>query len=234
MKKAIQKKVYLLAGLTFVLVLGFFVLTFVAEDENGSWPITAYEKGVRKLGLINEIRTNLLVSTEAEKSSVMAETDEVSQGYAEQSIQASAAVEEARLGFSSLLSEKKTGSELESFRQFSSCWEKLREIDREILPLAVQNTNLKALKLSFGTAGGAVRELELALNHLMDAGASSPQALKITRLASIALIGVFNVYTLQAPHIAETSDPEMDRLEARMKQHDEQVSQALSSLSELV
>ncbi|MHC1728452.1 MAG: MCP four helix bundle domain-containing protein [Syntrophobacteraceae bacterium] len=236
MKKIIQNKnaAYLLAGLAFVLIVGFFIWAVVAKHENGSWLVTAYERGSRKLGLVNAMRTSLLVATEAEKSSVMADTDEASQSFAEQSIQASATVEEARREFSSLLDEKKTHRELESFQQFSSCWEKLQEIDREILPLAVQNTNLKALRLSFGPAAAAVRRMESALNQLMDASISSPDALKITRLSSIALTNAFNIYALQAPHIAETSDPEMDNVESAMNRYDEQANQALNSLNELV
>jgi hypothetical protein len=85
----------------------------------------------------------------------------------------------------------------------------------EVLSLAVQNTNLKAFRLSFVPAAEALRRLEEALNHLMDAVATSPDAVPITRLAAATLTDTFHIQALQAPHIAETSATRMDEIERR-------------------
>jgi len=175
---------------------------------------------------------NLLASAEAEKSAVMADTDEASQAFAKQSIQASQNVEKARRELEPLLEGNRQEAQL--FREYSQCWEKLQEIDREVLSLAVQNTNLKALRLSFIPAAEAVKSMEEDLNHLMDVVSSSPAAVPITRLAAKAIIGAFNIYTLQAPHIAESSVPRMDEMDAVMKSLDAQVTDALHSLQALV
>jgi hypothetical protein len=76
--------------------------------------------------------------------------------------------------------------------------------------------------------------MENALNHLMDVASASPDAVGITRLASKALTGALNIYTLQAPHIAESTATRMDEIEAAMQGFDAQVTEALQSLQALV
>jgi hypothetical protein len=187
---------------------------------------------VQKLQLLQTISRDLLAAAEAEKSAVMADTDEASQAFAEQSMQASQNVEKARRELAPLLAGKHKEAEL--FQEFSRCWDTLQEIDREVLSLAVQNTNLKALRLSFVPAAEAMQSLQEALNSLMDAASASPDAVRITRLAARAVMGALNMYTLQAPHIAESTVPRMDEMEAVMQSLDTQVTDALQSLQGLV
>jgi hypothetical protein len=169
-----------------------------------------------------------MASAEAEKSAVMAETDEASHAFAEQSIQAAQNVEKTRRTLGSLLEGNRQEAPL--FQEFSRCWESLQAIDREVLSLAVQNTNLKALRLSFVPGAEAIGRLEKALNHLIDRVSSSPNAVGITRRASQAVIGAFHIYALQAPHIAESTAVRMDEIEAAMKHHEAQVTDALHNL----
>lgn len=216
----------------FLVLLLSFTVTFLWRHEDSSWLKTAFEKTGKKTQLVQTMRSELLASAEAEKSSVMADTDEASKAFAEQSMQASQNVEKARLEFEGLVEKKSQEASL--FRDFSTCWEKLREIDKEVLSLAVQNTNLKALRLSFGPAAVAMRHMEGSMNQLMDSVASSPDATGIIRLAFKAVTGALNIYTLQAPHIAETTDAGMDGIEASMKRLDEEVQDALRNLDILV
>jgi hypothetical protein len=162
----------------------------------------------------------------------MAETDEASQVFAEQSIQASHNVEKARRELEPLLVGKP--QEVQRFQEFSRCWEKLQEIDREVLSLAVQNTNLKALRLSFGPAAEALRSMQDALSHLMDVASVSPDAVRLTRLAAKAVMGALNIYALQTPHIAESTVLRMEEMEAVMHSLNAQVTDALQSLQALV
>src|SRR5262249_35433067 len=92
----------------------------------------------------------------------------------------------------------------------------------------------KALRLSFVPAAEALRHMEEALNHLMDWASSSPDAVKITRLASQAVTSALHLYTLQAPHIAESTAPRMEEMEAVMQSLDAQATDALQSLQALV
>jgi hypothetical protein len=210
------------------------LVIFRSRHEHSRWLESVYENAVRKNQLVYTMRINLLASAEAEKSSVMADTDETSKAFAEQAMRASESVEEARLELGRLLEARNTPQEMKIFGEFSSCWSSYREVDREILPLAVQNTNLKALRLSFVPALDAVNRMEAGLNRLMDNNASSAEATGITRLSHQALTGALKVYILEAPHIAASADTRMDEIEARMKTLDEQVLDTLTRLQALV
>jgi hypothetical protein len=218
-------------AIALILLLSLLVVFLVRHEDTHGFQ-SAFEHSVQKLQLIQAMSHDLLAAAEAEKSAVMAETDEASQAFAEQSIQASHNVEKARRALEPLLEGKPQEAHL--LQEFSDCWVKLQEIDREVLALAVQNTNLKALKLSFGPAAAAMQAMEEALNHLMDVAASSPDAVRITRLAAKAIIGALNLYTLQAPHIAESTVTRMEEMEATMQSLDAQVTDALQSLQALV
>jgi hypothetical protein len=222
---------YILAGIVVLLALVLLV-TWARRSkyEDQRWLKTVFQQTVQKNQLVDTIGINLLASAEAEKSAVMANTDEASQELADQSVRASQAVDKARRELGLLIEGQNNRREIELFSQFSSCWEKLQEVDREILPLAVQNTNLKALRLSFVPAREALERMAAALNQLMDASASSPDALGITRLASAAIIAALNIYALEASHIAETTEAQMNQIEAAMQRLDAPVRDALNSL----
>ena len=206
-------------------LLLLFIVALLARRGDVDWFQSAFARSVKKLHMIQTISRDLLASAEAERSAVMAETDEASHALAEQSIRAAQNVEEARRTLEPLLG--RNPQEAHLFREFSRCWERLQVIDREVLSLAVQNTNLKALRLSFVSGAEAIGRLEKALTHLMDRVSSSPNAVGITRRASQAVIGAFRMYALQAPHIAESTAAQMDKLEVDMKSHDAQVTVAL-------
>jgi Four helix bundle sensory module for signal transduction len=211
-----------------VVLLLSFVVAFLWRNADPQWVQGAFARSMKKLQLLQAMSRELLASAEAEKSAVMADTDEASQTLAEQSRQASHNVETARRELEPLLGGNRWEAHL--FQEFSRCWDKLQAIDREVLSLAVQNTNLKALRLSFGPAAEAIRRMEDALTHLMDVVSSSPDAVGLTRLAAQAIIDALNIYTLQAPHIAESTGTRMEEMEAVMHSLDAQVTNAFQSL----
>jgi Four helix bundle sensory module for signal transduction len=213
-------------GVALVLSLIVGLGVFLWRNANPQW--VAFERSVKELQLLQTMSRELLASAEAEKSAVMADTDEASQAFAEQSKQASRNVEEARRALEPLLEGNRI--KLQQFDEFTQCWEKLQEIDKEILSLAVQNTNLKALRISFGPAAGARRRMEQHLTQLMDVVRPTPDAVVLTRLASQALVGTLNIYALHAPHIAENNPMRMEEMEGQMRQFDAQVTQAFQHL----
>src|SRR5690349_15845018 len=110
-------------GVAIVLVLLLsFIVTFLLRHEDANWFQSAFERSVKKLQLIQAMSRDLLASAEAEKSAVMADTDEASQAFAEQSIQASQNVEKTRHELEHLLAGQPQEAQL--FREFSQCWEK--------------------------------------------------------------------------------------------------------------
>jgi hypothetical protein len=217
------------AGATIALALLLpVIVAFLLRGVDVNWFQSAFERSVKKLHMIQTMSRDLLASAEAEKRAVMAETDEASHAFAEQSVQAAQNVEKVRRTLEPLL--EGNPQEAHLFREFSRSWEILQAIDREVLSLAVQNTNLKALRLSFVPSPEAIGRMVKALNHLMDRVSSSPNAVGITRRASQAIIGAFHIYALQGPHIAESTAAQMDKIEAEMKNHDAQVTDALHNL----
>src|SRR5919202_2213962 len=82
-------------ALALVLLLSLLVV-FLVRQEDAPGLRSAFERSVQKLQFIQAISRDLLASAEAEKSAVMADTDEASQGFAEQSLHASQHVGKAR------------------------------------------------------------------------------------------------------------------------------------------
>jgi len=189
---------------------------------------------VKKVQLVSEMRVNLNASVEAEKSAVLADTDEASRAYADQALSLSTAVEKARSDLGVLIEAEKMGREVDLFREFSACWEKFRQIDQELLPLSVLNTNLKAYELSFDSAQKAVNQLEASLYAVMNSSDGNDKSCKVTRLAMRTLVSSLKILALQSPHIAESRQEKMDEIETTMRTQNSLVNESLDALSFLM
>jgi hypothetical protein len=194
--------------LTFVVLLIILVgaYLFGASRANRGLPSVLQER-VNKERLVSDMLTNLHASAEAEKRAVMAETDEASRAFAQEAQRASTAVENARSELARMTSH---GDQEEAglVREFNSAWTEYQELDREILDLAVKNTNLKALRLSFGPASDALDRLEAALKELASKAVSQPDRDTITMAAFQVLVAALKIHALQSRHIAEAGDEE--------------------------
>ena len=197
-----------------------------------------------KLDLVGRMRTGLASAAEAEKSAVLAVTDEDSRAFADRARALSADVEHARQDLSPLLQADGTQDERDLLTQFSQAFVELQRIDTDILGLAVKNTNLKAYALAYGPAAEALGEMGAALSRLGagDGGAAaerpqanpaSPEGAKTALLASAAEIAALRLQTLLPPHIAEQRDEKMDEIEARMAEEERTVRTNLDALAAL-
>jgi len=188
----------------------------------------------KKLDLLSRMQINLLRSVEAEKNAVMAETDEESQTFADQSLKAADLVGRDRREIGLLMDKDHSNQELKLLQELDGCWAEFRKTDRVLLDFAVQNTNLKAARLSFGPAGEAVSRFEKALNSLTSNNPTSQAADRIPKLACRALTAGLKIHYLQAPHIAAADDRQMDKIEAAIKQHGQEINESLGTLKGLV
>jgi hypothetical protein len=213
LKPGINEARWMVAGAVLLLVVVLVVVHF----QKGESPVEQFALKARRLEFVNQIRLNLASAAEAEKSAVMAITDEDSQKFADQARAATATADQARQELQKL---SKPG-ELDSFSQ---AFTEFQRVDQEVLDLAVKNTNLKASSLAFGPAAAAVNELDAALARLPS------DDVKIIRLADDARIGAYRLLALLPPHIAEESDAKMDAMEAQMAKEDQQVRGALERL----
>ena len=185
---------------------------------------------VKKVRLVSEMRVKLNASVEAEKSAVLADTDDASHANADKALQLSDDVEDARLKIGVLIEGEKMGREVDLFREFSACWERFRQIDQELLPLSVLNTNLKAYELSFDSAQKAVKQLEESLCDLMNSDDSYDKSCGIIRLSQRTLSAALKIHALQSPHIAESRQEKMDEIETTIQMQDALINRSLDAL----
>jgi len=188
----------------------------------------------RRLALVGQMRAALDSSAEAEKSAVMATSDQDSRRFAAQSQSAAATLERQHQELRGLLASGPK-SETDRLEQFTLALAALQRVDKEVLDLAVLNTNLKAARLDFGPAAAALKGMDAALARVAAAHGddASSQARRIILLASDARIRAWRIQALLPPHIAEQSPRKMDELEAAMAAEDRGVREDLESLAAL-
>jgi hypothetical protein len=98
---------------------------------------------------------------------------------------------------------------------FESRFPEDRRLDAEILPLSVENTNLKAQRLSFGASREAAQSFRAALEQAIGTSATNVPCCT-EAVAARARIAVLEIQVIYAPHIAEAQDAAMTEMETQM------------------
>jgi hypothetical protein len=212
-----------LAGLTLVIVRFY-------DERTMNERLAA---GTQSLALVSHMRAALASSAEAEKSAVLALTDEDSRTAADRARALRTDLERARDELARLAARDGTQGERGALEEFSRTFDELRRIDDEILDLAVKNTNVKASALTYGPAADAVRDMGAALDRIQDRLAEPREAsdgARAARLAARAEVAALRILALLPPHIAEQSDERMTALEARMTSEEQAVDADLDEL----
>ena len=114
--------------------------------------------------------------------------------------------------------------------EFNSCWSQYRKLDETILELAIQNTNLKAQKISATQCAQELEHFEASLNRLIHRNTNDSQCNRVVILSYEALTAGLKIFALHKPHIEEADDQEMDKIEQSIKSYDESARKALGSL----
>src|SRR5262249_31899147 len=140
----------------------------------GKQTVAQFAEKTQKAQLAESMRRDLAAASEAEKSAVLAITDQDSQVFADEARRANAKVESSRKQLGGLLEHGGTAHERELLEQFGKKFGELETIDAEVLKLAVQNTNLKASALASGPALAAIQQMSRALDKLIADNAHSP------------------------------------------------------------
>jgi hypothetical protein len=183
-----------------------------------------------KVDLLSTMRIHLLEAIEAEKSAVLAITDEASEGFAAQARQAADGVESSRKEIESIIHQEKLPGETAMINEFNVCWAHYRKLEETILDLAIQNTNLKAQKISAMQCAQELEHFEASLNRLIHRNKNGSQCNRVVMLSYEALTAGLNIFALHKPHIEEADDQEMDKIEQSIKSYDESARKALGSL----
>jgi hypothetical protein len=180
--------------------------------------------------LAADLEVQFTKTGDAANRAVMADTDETSVAFAREAEQATQAVEKDSAALRPLLTALEYSNELRLLDEFDQRFAEYRKLDRSVLDLAVENTNLKAQRISFGPAQAAADEFAKALDDIV--AIRDPSHVKA--LSATAVASVREIQALQAPHIAESDDAAMTRIEKRMTAEEGEARNALRMLAGLI
>ena len=183
--------------------------------------------------LAADLHLQFTQAADASNRAVMADTHEASIAFAREAEGALQNVESDVAALRPALSSVKLSAEIEVLEEFAKRLAVYRELDRTILSLAVENTNLKAQRLAFGPAREAADELEDALAAVAALVAAKDRC-SAEALIAQAVLAVREIQVLHAPHIAEPNDAAMTSLEREMTDRSAAAKKAVTSLTELV
>lgn len=193
---------------------------------------TALERLAEARQIASELALQFSKASDASNRAVMADTDEASVAFARESEQATEAVQKEIDALRPILDGLNYSDELRMLDEFAKRFADYHELDRRILDLAVENTNLKAQRLAFGPAQEAADAFRDALEAVEPA--SPANAWQVQALAARAVTTVREIQVLQAPHIADADDAVMTRMEKQMATSEAASRTALKTLSGLV
>lgn len=196
-----------------------------------------FNSAIERLAEARQLSADLLVqfikAADAGNRAVMAVTDEMSTSFAREAEQTTEAVQKDMDTLAPLLESLGYSKESGLLDEFRGHFAEYQKLDRTILELAVENTNLKAQQLSFGSARQAADTFRDALESLvpLDAG---KEIWHLRALVATAVASLREIQIIQAPHIADPDDGAMTRMEQQMAASERRVRSALQELGPLV
>jgi hypothetical protein len=209
-------------------VLALSAIAAIACDENA-----ALERVSRARHLAADLHVQFTKAADSASKAVLSDTDEASQSFANDAEQAKQAVRTDIETLRPLLQQLNLTDELHALDQFVTSFDAYGELDRRILDLAVENTNLKAQRLSFGPAQEAADAFRDALQSAVPSD-QSKDAWQIKALVATAVQAVREIQVLQAPHIANADDTVMAGMETRMQASEASARRAVEALAPLL
>lgn len=181
--------------------------------------------------LSGELLIEFVKASEASDRAVMADTNEAAVRYAGESAQLSLAVERSVRTLRSLLKSLDFSPETSLLKEFEARYARYVTLDHTILALAVESSNIKAQRISFGPAMERAQGLERALFSLAPAP-QNDDGWRTQALAMTAMNRVREIQFLLAPHIAAAEDAKMAALEAQMSKAEADARRALAALTD--
>jgi hypothetical protein len=182
----------------------------------------------RKLG--SSLRVQFTKAADASNRAVMAVTDDASSAAAREATQATGQVDHDSDALRRLLQQLAYADDMRHLEAFTACFAGYKALDADILSLAVENTNIKAQRLSFGPAHDAANAFRQSLESARRS-ISAPNCCVDGTIAR-ATAAVLEVEAIEARHIAESDDAAMAQMEAEMAASEAAARTALESLKD--
>jgi hypothetical protein len=176
-----------------------------------------------------DLHVQLVRASDATDRAVLADTDEESVTYAQQARAALQATQTGLAELGTLLRQLDYADERSRLDELGKRFEEYRKADEEVLVLAVDNTNLKAQRLSFGPVRVAADAFRDALDTFTKTVAAKDRC-RADGEAARAVLAVREIQIEQAPHIAEADDAAMTRMEKEMAARETTAREALAAL----
>jgi len=193
-------------------------------------PDPAFTQLLEARRLAAELHVQFIKASNASDRAVLADTDEASVEFAKQAQVATQSVRNGVAELGSVLQRIGYADESGLLDEFSKRFDDYAKVDKDVLGLAVENTNLKAQRLSFGPVREAADGFRDALDAVVK-GAPARDRARVEAETERALLAVREIQVLQAPHIAEADDAAMGRLEKEMAARQTAAREALKSLA---
>ena len=198
-----------------------------ASCHGGSAPAFTQLAEARRLA--DDLRVELAKTSNASDQAVMADTDEESVAFARDADKSAGAIALDAAELAARLQSLGYAAETRALDDFNTRFAEYRKVDRDVLDLAEQNTNLKAQRLSVGPVRAAADQFHGALADAAAAAAPKDRC-RVDGLIARAEIAVREIQILQAPHIAEPSDETMAKIEKEMTDRQATARDALKLL----
>jgi len=202
-----------------------------AACNRGSTPVLNQQAEAHRLA--SHLHVQFARAAEASNRAVMADTDEASKAAANESGQATQAVEQDAAALRKILDGLGDRDELQQLDSFATRFTQYRALDADILPLAVENTNIKAQRLSFGPAQDAVDAFRRSIDAATRTAPTKNEG-QTAALVAQAIAAVLEVQVLEARHIAESDEAAMTRLESAMNASAVEARRSLDKLKDLL
>ena len=221
-----------LASRTFGALAWLAALIVLAAGCQGG-PITFLTRLDEARRLAADLHVQFKEAADASNRAVMADTDEASIEFAGDAEKAVVLIESDVAALAPQLRSFGFPNEIQLLEEFRAHFADYRALDREILTLAVENTNLKAQRLSFGAARQAADGLRDSLGAIPSSVPAKDRC-RVEGLVAKATLAVREIQVIQAPHIAESDDAAMTRMEKEMADRDGVARDAIKALAEIV
>jgi hypothetical protein len=183
--------------------------------------------------LASEMRVQFNKASDAADRAVMADTDDESVKFANDAKSAIEIVKQDSVALDGSLRDLTYEKETALAKTFGDQFAEYQKVLDKVLALSVENTNLKAQRLSFGPAREAADGFRKALVTL-GSSVGAKDSCRAEHLIAEASLAVREIQVLQAPHIAEANDVAMTQMEKDMNDRRVATSAAMDGLGKIV